>query len=31
MTTPVTQDELDRLHGRIRELEQERKHLLAII
>jgi GAF domain-containing protein len=31
MTTPVTQDELDRLHGRIRELEQERKHLLAIL
>ncbi len=31
MTTPVTQEEAERLHARVRELEHERKHLLAII
>jgi GAF domain-containing protein len=31
MTTPVTQEDTERLQVRIRELEHERKHLLAII
>lgn len=31
MTTPVTQEEAERLQARVRELEHERKHLLAII
>jgi GAF domain-containing protein len=31
MTTPVTQEEAERLQARIRDLEHERKHLLAII
>jgi len=31
MSTPVTTDEAERLQTRIRELEHERKHLLAVI
>ena len=31
MTSPVTQEEAERLQARVRELEHERKHFLAII